>query len=83
MLIRFQRAKTISETAEKVSDVLVFLSKTIPTVDVDNGLPRLLQQKQLDGIQFAAISLTASIMECLTVLVRYITESGKISYGPG
>lgn len=75
-----QRAKTISETYEKVTDVLEYLSQMIQDVNVDANFPRLLQQKQLNGIQSAALYLTASIMDCLTVLVKYVKESGKICY---
>jgi hypothetical protein len=60
-----------------VTDVLEYLSLTVQNIGIDANFPRVLGRKQLDEIRGQALYLTASIMDCLAVLVGYVAESCK------
>ena len=52
------------------------LSQAIQNVGVGDYFPQLLSEDYLAELHSAALYLSAAVMDCLTTLIEFITQSG-------
>jgi hypothetical protein len=62
----------MADVADKVDDTIINLTLAIQNVGVVGDL----SNSHLDQIRIAAIYLSASVMDCLTSLIDWVTRSG-------
>jgi hypothetical protein len=70
--LSIQKAKGMADVADKVDDTIINLTLAIQNVGVVGDL----SNSHLDQIRIAAIYLSASVMDCLTSLIDWVTRSG-------
>jgi hypothetical protein len=57
-----------------VEDALVFLSDAISHIKVTEGFRNVLEDRQLDEVDCAAINLSATVTEYLAMAIEYFTD---------
>ena len=55
------------------------ISQAIQNVEVDPTLPMVVSRRHLEEIRSAILYLTAAVMNCLAVLIKYLNHSGSLS----
>lgn len=71
LLTVLQTAQAMSDVADKVDDTMVDLSLAMQDIGMIGNFSNL----HLDEVRIAAIYLSASVMDCLTSLVEWVTRS--------
>jgi hypothetical protein len=69
--LKLQKAQAITDVADKVDDTLIDLSLAIQNVGVVADFSSVC----LNNVSIAAIYLSVSVMECLTGLIDWVTQS--------
>jgi hypothetical protein len=70
-LLTAQTAQAMADVADKVDDTIVDLSLAMQDIGVIGDFSNL----HLNEVRIAAIYLSASVMDCLTTLIDWVTRS--------
>jgi hypothetical protein len=71
-----QQAQKQAALVDKIDSALQDLSVAISTVILGDDFPRCLAQGQVDEIRSAALFLTTSVMDCLSVIIKCVEQIG-------
>lgn len=69
-----QQIEKQTELAEKIDNTFNNLSRAISTIVIGDDFPRSLSPEHVDQIRSAAIVLTASVMDCLCTIIKYLKQ---------
>jgi hypothetical protein len=69
-----QAAYNAGQKAEEVDSALEFLADAIHSIHVTEGFSEVLNEEQLDGVDCAALQLSAAVTEYLAMAIVYYTD---------
>jgi hypothetical protein len=71
-----KQAQKQASLADKIDNALIDLSRALSAVAIGDDFPRSLSQDHVDQIRSSAIFLTASVMDCLYVIIKCVERNG-------